>query len=94
MLKNLERQMQKGLEINKKFLHPHLYSFGIPQNITKALGLRHIHDKKMKSGSPSKRHASQQSQNIMHTSQGISMANTSTGAFEAYNSGALNLENI
>ena len=78
MLKNLERQLQKGLEVNKKFLHPRLYSFGIPQSITKALGLRHMHDKKRKSRSPSKRHASQAS-NILHTSQGASQANTSTG---------------
>ena len=41
MLKNIEKQQSKGLEINRKFLHPVLYSFGIPMIITKELGLRH-----------------------------------------------------
>ena len=30
MLKNIERSISKGLEINEKFLKPHLYSFGVP----------------------------------------------------------------
>ena len=41
MLKNIEKQQSKGLEVNQKYLHPHLYSFGIPMGITKALGIRH-----------------------------------------------------
>ena len=47
--------MSKGLEITQKFLHPHLYSFGVPQAITKGLGLRHVNEKRKKSRSPNGR---------------------------------------
>jgi len=53
MLKNIEKQQSKGLEINRKFLHPVLYSFGIPMAITLELGLRHqLEKRKKKSRSP------------------------------------------
>ena len=62
MLKNIERQISKGLEINPKYLHPHLYSFGIPMNITKGLGLRHVSEKMKKTSTPNKRQNSTISQ--------------------------------
>ena len=92
MLKNIEKQQSKGLEINRKYLHPHLYSFGIPMSITKGLGLRHINEKKRKSRSPHKKMPSQQSI-PMNASQGHGSM-ISSGAYEAYNSGQINLENI
>ena len=61
MLKNIEKQQSKGLEVNPKFLHPELYSFGIPMAITKSLGIRHVNEKKRKkSRSPTSKRQSQQ----------------------------------
>lgn len=92
MLKNIEKQQSKGLEINPKYLHPELYSFGIPMAITKGLGLRHVNEKKKrKSRSPAAKHPSSQSipLNASHGQSAIS-----SGAYEAYNSGQINLENL
>ena len=62
MLRNIEKQQSKGLEINGKFLHPELYSFGIPMSITKGLGLRHVDEKprRKKSRSPSAKKTSKE----------------------------------
>ena len=58
MLKNIEKQQSKGLDINPKFIRPELYSFQIPMAFTRGLGLRHANEKKRKSRSPTSKRGS------------------------------------
>lgn len=40
MLKNIEKNKEKGIWINPEYLKPELYSFQIPNSIVKGLGLK------------------------------------------------------
>ena len=93
MLKNIEKTKKKGLPISPEFLKPELYSFHIPPHILKGLGLLAPGEKPHKG-----RQAS-----ASRTSKRTSLATTANidrnksaalnqSAFEAYNSGQINLK--
>ena len=91
MLKNIEKTKEKGLPISPEFLKPELYSFHIPSHILKGLGLLAPGEKPHKIRQKS---ASRASKRTSLAATGIDRAKSAAmnqSAFEAYNSGQINL---
>ena len=93
MLKNIEKVRQKGLQVNPEFLKPELYSFQIPPHILKGLGLLAPGEKPSKRGASriSKHSSEMRSRTAKSNSKPSSLIAINEGAFEAYNTGQINL---
>lgn len=91
MLKNIEKMRQKELQINPEFLKPDLYSFQIPPHILKGLGLLAPGEKPKRVASRTSKRSSVVHSRQANTPMTASMLGPSGTAFDAYNTGQINL---
>ena len=93
MLKNIEKNQARGIEINQSYLKPELYSYDIPSYILKRLKLPRPGEKPSRPPTKSRgRFSTQGRATTTNRTENNSQVNNS--AYDAYNSGQINLDGL